>query len=127
MREIKFRFYDKTEKKMRYFNDIWNMPQPDYDFDEIQQYTGLKDKSGKEIYEGDIVEYKTYRFGKNGKDEKKTQLGEICWIENGFEVTWINPIDYVASGYQFVESLCREIKVVGNIYENKDLLTTLIK
>lgn len=71
MREIKFRFYDKTEKKMRYFNDIWNMPQPDYDFDEIQQYTGLKDKSGKEIYEGDIVEYKTYRFGKNGKDEKK--------------------------------------------------------
>ena len=44
MKTLKFRIYDKTEKKMKLLDSIWNMPDPSYDFDEIQQFTGLLDR-----------------------------------------------------------------------------------
>jgi hypothetical protein len=56
MREIKFRAWDKENKKMVFFNSIWNMPDPDYsEHSDLMQYTGLKDKNGKEIYCGDLM------------------------------------------------------------------------
>ena len=98
MRTIKFRFYDKNVKQMRYFDSIWNMPDPDYDFDEIQQFTGLLDKNGKMIFEGDIDNYGRQAVFVNG-----------CF-------KWINKEGFSARIGD------RSEEIIGNIYQNNNLL-----
>ena len=118
MREIKFRAWDKLNKEMfnvesinfqerrvyrdtvsyREFNDI-----------ELMQYTGLKDKNNKEIYEGDIL------FESSGENYYKVVFENASFraeFKGDFEEYSFDLIDVVAQGCE----------VVGNIYENPELI-----
>jgi uncharacterized phage protein (TIGR01671 family) len=72
---------------------------------DIQQFTGLKDKNGKEIYKGDIVRA-MLDFGPGGYSERIVSI------------QWVNPIEW----YQFNYLKEDTIEIIGNIYENPELL-----
>lgn len=74
---------------------------------ELMQYTGLKDKNGKEIYEGDILHF---------KDPHDGIIGTVEWADFGWQVT----NDYFDQ--QFEDTPPDEWEVIGNIYENPELL-----
>lgn len=110
MREIKFRAWDKERNEMRYGFE----GQIDWEFRDdypLMQYTGLKDKNGKEIYEGDIIQL--------WKDKIKAYKVEIKWNDHylGYE-PWCQYID----GLDSPEQWGYEMEVIGNIYENPELL-----
>jgi uncharacterized phage protein (TIGR01671 family) len=122
MREIKFRawgsFGSDTRKEM--VDDWQDKSASEYvgfnggGFFSVMQYTGLKDKDGKDIYEGDIVRIK-HPF----KERKWT--GAIVYDGHGFTgdgfffTHFDEPYDLFSEGTEYIE-------VIGNIYENPELL-----
>lgn len=82
----------------------------DIDINTLGQFTGLHDKNGKEIYEGDIVKVFT---------NKKWRIGKIIYEHSGFtiDVTNNKELEYGRTG--IIENLT---EVIGNIYDNKNLL-----
>ena len=115
MREIKFRAWDDQQTCMIYPNQgivnnmqSWEILQR---FDIVMQHTGLKDKNGTEIYEGDIVQaYYTHKL--------KGGIFEIRYLERSFSMTQ-NKEDTELDCVWF--HIC---EVIGNIYENPELLNT---
>lgn len=82
----------------------------------IMQYTGLKDKNGKEIFAGDIVWDEEWGYDpKTGKKD----VGQFCWDEDG---RWVlvggKKSEYALGGYVY-----HPFKVIGNIHENPELLS----
>lgn len=96
----------------RYMPD-WNMPyrmvQGEVKPDTIGQYTGLHDKNGKEIYEGDIVK----KTGNIGID-----IGKVIYEYNGFIVDVMNMDRF----YGRVHLLEKFTEVIGNVTDNPELL-----
>lgn len=128
MREIKFKAWDRKEKKMlpdvgfldsdggrtiitrasmsgghEYFdmNDLW---QNDFRFI-LMQFTGLKDCNGKEIYEGDIIEIED---DLNVRGIVRYDEESAMFMEDEFSL------------FEILNAGC-SIKVIGNIYENPEL------
>lgn len=96
-------------------------------FDEviIEQYTGLKDKNGKKIYEGDILDF-TYQFGKcppekyRGVVEFGNPNGFHDW---GWAIRFIGKVKpHNPDILLWIEDEEAECLVVGNIHENPELL-----
>lgn len=86
----------------------------------LMQFTGLKDKNGKEIFEGDIVRY---ILGKNTFTEVITYNKDLAGF--GFLSISIDD-DYVFTLGELIENLdLSSIEVIGNIYENPELLETM--
>ena len=109
MRELKFRAWSKETNSFECFDlyegtecgltnlQIWARNT------EIEQYTGLKDENGREIYEGDIVKGGPYSGKPIVFEEGRYWLGE-------------EPDDLLRLSMHF------DIEVIGNIHENADLL-----
>ena len=123
MREIKFRAWHKEEKiigevlgidilhKEIFFSneDVDCYEHTDFKDIELMQYTGLKDMREKEIYEGDILS------GGNNEEHYKVIFENgsfMAEFEGDFDEYSFDLIDVVAQGCE----------VVGNIYENPELL-----
>lgn len=130
MREIKFRLWNDIEKKWELGYDLPNLggfsilgetmvfgeylrvidkfSLEDWDKIKITQFIGLKDKNGKEIYEGDIV--------KPFIDE--STIAQIIFMGGAFRIA-----SKKHDGSYFLWNYFKEcIEVVGNIYENPELL-----
>lgn len=93
--------------------------------DTIGQYTGLKDKNGKEIYEGDIVEmhyfFGDYDVESLGFFENETKITGLVKInEYGTYVETKSGEDYYI--IQYLESPTDQLEIIGNIYDNPELL-----
>jgi uncharacterized phage protein (TIGR01671 family) len=117
-RAIKFRAWDKKQKKMLYGVSIgtikvWDENAPiishEFSYSEncvFEQYTGLKDKNGKEIYEGDILQIDDHVLGDF----------EVVWQGLGWKVK--RSVGYETLAVHKAE----DIVVVGNIHENPELI-----
>lgn len=121
MREIRFRAWNKKEKKMYWYSD-WStldnkrtlvfeneheyVDSSDYSKEvELMQFTGLTDKNGKEIYCGDLM---------NLKDKENKNIGEVY-----FDEQWCAfKLKTHVSSYWMYEAE----EIIGNVFENKELL-----
>ena len=81
----------------------------------LMQFTGLKDKNGIDIYEGDIV-----RFSRINSDTNKhiEIIGKIGYDHGGFRIYYCVPSKIISPLCHWTASM----EVIGNIYENKELL-----
>lgn len=124
-RELKFRVWDYELKKMRYLNTNHDFICFDpcgngyYEnmqtglgewFSDLMQYTGLKDKNGVEIYEGDIVEY--VYIGEDGeRKEYIPKRGVMNFKNNGWNINSKFLDGFTMNMFTF--------EVVGNTYKSE--------
>jgi len=124
MKEIKFRAWNKKNKKMQYSGIVWGITNLNYpaltglnDFGDIDnlsdlmQYIGLKDKNGKEIYENDIINGGSYN-------------GVYCY---GKVIYWkdmfcLEPIGNFKEGICEIYINLSHLEIIGNIYKTPELL-----
>lgn len=136
-REIKFRAWDKSDQMMKYsdgyesLGSFFNLKEHRESFGvkyELMQYTGLTDKNGKKIFEGDILQFsdrwewfrgKYYwklTFAKNEEERKKIEK-ELEEEELEKRIVKL-PEDY---NWLLLSEIEQYWEAIGNIYENPEL------
>jgi len=129
MREIKFRAWDEETKQLLIVNsltldfglcDLWNGKPEDEGVAKklsdvnLMQYTGLKDKNGVEIYDGDVI---TYQEG------PPKMRAKVVWKNGGFVFAYEDGIENITSESWYAPMDVEITEVIGNIYQNPELLT----
>ena len=136
MREVKFRAWDNGDKRMKNVESI-HFPLGRYDMKcisaynkeedyyewvysyELMQYIGIKDKNEKEIYEGDIIKYLDVEFCVSDcgiEHDEFYNIGKV-YYDNEFGAYDVTN-RWTVEG----EDIWFDIEVIGNIYENPELL-----
>lgn len=105
MREIKFRGYNPATEKIIPWESMQAWTMGSLESPNISQFTGLYDRNNKPIFEGDIIEIESVFGGRITRDT-------VVWFRCGFETQ---------KGGQIPRET--RIRVIGNVYENPDLLT----
>lgn len=141
MRDIKFRAWDNENEYMitslqgvytalrnrmnitkqddGYYNN-GDLLKPNKGKYTLMQYTGLHDKNGKEIYEGDIVRQVSYKYSNDEYGHKGfyENISKVLYKGRAFQYEWIRT-NGIEMPKDFKESF---IEVIGNIYDNPGLL-----
>jgi uncharacterized phage protein (TIGR01671 family) len=113
MKEIKFRAFDKRFKKMDFGAGDLLLRINEKDFSEPMQFTGLHDKNGKEIYEGDLLQYENATTGRS------TENLLTVSFERGRFVAYGKERKEHEMSYLGTPSFSKNFKIVGNVYETK--------
>jgi len=124
MREIKFRAWHRgIPKRIRHsgfpaqmFYDEWSgevlgFMHQKQDIEAVMQFTGLKDKNGKDIYEGDILTFTEWSWSRKLGNVSKDTFVKVVWSHAGF----------ILEGSKF-EWNFEKGEIVGNIYQNPELV-----
>ena len=129
MREIKFRAWDK--KCIEVYGTGMSYGEPEY-FDDMlafrfnhfesdnpseiiyEQYTGLRDKNGKEIYEGDIIQDSTFK-------DRGSYIMAVEWEKEAASFV-LTRNGWAFRHYFYESSNPDDCEVIGNIHENPELL-----
>lgn len=133
MRDIKFRAWDKTREEMHtdygyfevssegYWALIENLQGGEKNIvcgesnGVLMQFTGLLDKNGKDIYEGDIIDSTSQKYLRQNGDTKFYPNGRPTKI-----VKW--NLNSYHNGWNIYDGRMSQHEVIGNIYENPELI-----